>query len=226
MRPPPRCRRDRARYGGAVSALSRLMVALCTSGLLLGFLGGARFGHPWWAIALAPAPALVALRCLPLPAGMAAALAIAVGGRVLGALTLPLEGGLGAAALDGLSLMPALLVDRWLVTRWPRAGAVGFPVAVVATGAAAYGAGAAITPLPAAAAGAFGVWATHVGWAVPMLVCASVAQAIAGLASVDNWHRPDPRTQAEREAGVRQAAIAAAVVLVLALAGAPLLLPR
>lgn len=209
--------------GGRVSALPRLMLALSTSGLVLGFFAGARFGHPWWAAALAPVPLLVAMRCLPLGAGLAVALGVGAGARVLASVGLPLAGGLAEAALGALALMPALLADRLLVPRRPRLGAAAFVGLVLLTTAIARAFESSIAPLPVSAEGALGALADRVGWAISPLVCASLAQGLAGLASVGNWHRPDPLPQAERETSVRAVAVAAALLALAALLGSTLL---
>lgn len=190
---------------------------------MLGFVAGARLGHPAWAAALAPVPLLVAMRCLPL--GAALGIAVGVGGlaRVLASVGLPLTGGLWEAALGALALLPALWADRLLVVRWPRAGALAFPALVVALTAAARALEWSLEPLPVAEVGRFAVLADRVGWAVPPLVTAALAVGLAGLASVGNWHRRDPLPQVQREAAVREVAVAAVALTLAAVLGAALL---
>ncbi|OGQ14107.1 MAG: hypothetical protein A2138_21450 [Deltaproteobacteria bacterium RBG_16_71_12] len=207
-----------------MAARTRLVLALATSGLALGALAGARLDHPWWAAALAPAPLLVAVRCLPLSLGLALALLLGVTARALGAVGV--EGAsLADGALGGLVLVPALLSDRSCVTRWPHLGGLAFPLAVVAVDAGLRALDVPVAALPVGDAGPLGSWARQLGWAVPPVACAAVAQAVAGLSSVGNWHRADPLPQEVREAGVRLWAVAATLLMVALSAVAPLL-PR
>lgn len=205
--------------------MPRLVLALCTSGLVLGFLASARLGHPGWAVALAPVPLLVALRCLPLPIGLALALAVGVLARVLGSLGLPLQGALAEAALGALALLPALLADRYFVERWPRAGALAFPGLVVLITAIARALEWSLEPLPLAEEGFLGVLAERVGFAAPLFLCAALAQGLASLASVANWQRADRLTQDAREAAARQVAVSALALALVGWVAALLLAP-
>lgn len=206
-----------------MSATNRLALALSSSGLVLGFLASARLGHPGWAAALAPVPLLVALRCLPLPLGLVLAASVGVLARVLGSLGLPLQGALAEAALGAVALLPALLADRLLVERWPRAGALAFPAVVVLTTAMARALHWSLEPLPLAEEGFLGVLDERLGWAAPLFLCAALAQGLTGLASVANGQRADPLPQVEREAAARQVAVSAGALALLAWVAARLL---
>lgn len=215
-----------------MAARSRLVLAFTVSGLVLGALAGDRLQHPWWAAALAPAPLVAAMRCLSLPLGVALALVVGGTARAVGAF-----GDEGAAlapsALGALALLPALLADRSCTTRWPGLGALTFPLSVVAIDAGLRALGLAGAALPVAAlpvaalpvgdAGPLAGWAHGVGWVVPPLACAAIAQAVGGLCSLGNWHRPEPLSQEAREAGVRQSAVAVTLAMVALMAAAPLL---
>ncbi|MBI1948882.1 MAG: hypothetical protein HYS27_24560 [Deltaproteobacteria bacterium] len=204
-----------------MSARTRLVLALSCSGLALGALAG-QLAHPWWAAVLAPAPLVVALRCLPLPVGLVLAAAVGAGARALGALGV--EGAsMATAALGAMALLPALLADRACVTRRPGLCALALPFTVLAIDAGLRAAELQVAALPVDDQGALGGLARSVGWCAPTLVCAMAAQAVGGLCTLGNWHRPDPLPQEAREASVRRSAVGAALLLGAAFVGAALL---
>lgn len=198
--------------GPRVSAQTRLVAAVSTSGLVLGALAGARLEHPWWAAALAPVPLLVAARCLPLPLALPLVMVVGLAARLVGALSVA-ESTLATSAIGAAALALALLADRAGSTRWPRLGALAFPLSVVALDA---GLGALEQParaLPVASAGLAATLHAGLGVAAPPLACAALAVALAGLACIGNWHRQDPLPRELREASARQVAVGAVLTV-------------
>lgn len=210
--------------GPGVSARTRLMVALSTSGLALGAVAGARLEHPWWAAALAPVPLLVAMRCLPVIVALPLVVAVGAAARALGALSVATPA-VTTAAVGALALALALLADRALSTRWPRLGALALPAAVVALDGGLRALDHPARALPVGSAGLGGTLHASLGWAAPPLVCAALAVALAGLASVDNWHRPDPLAREVRELGVRAVTLGAVLAVLLLIVAATVLAP-
>lgn len=195
-----------------IGSKARLVAALTVMGTVLL----ATSAGPWafWLCALLWAvPAMVAMRCLPLPL----ALPIVVGGGVAGrALAF-------ATALEGLellllpltataALLPAFVVDKLLVTRFPAAGIWAWPALVTGAFLLLRGTAAAelVAPVPDLD-GVHLVSTLHPAFAVA--ITAMVAQGFASMGSVLNWHVPDPHMQPVRERGVRVAALVSFALL-------------
>ncbi len=198
----------------------RLALALTTSGFVLAATAGGSWPLSWSAVLWA-VPALVAMRSLPLPLGLAVTVVAGAAGRAVAfwgasgsdAATL----GLVAAA----ALVPALLVDRFVLTWLPRAGHLAWPcgVVLVERACADTRVAALLAPPPHLEAVAF--VGADLGVAGATVAVALMAQAFASLAGVLNRKTHDPYGQKERERGVRWSSIAGfAFGAVLLIAGA------
>jgi hypothetical protein len=164
----------------------------------------------WMSALLWAVPHMVAMRCLPLPAALALVLVTGVVGRAL-AFSSALDGWTLPLAATA-ALVPALLADRVLVTRWPTAGLWAWPVLAAATYMATHGSavGELLAPMPELD-GAHLLSAIHP--ALTVTVTSVIAQGFASMASVLNWHVPDPHEPRVRERGVRVAALVAFALL-------------
>ena len=193
----------------------RLVAALTVMGTLLLATSAGRFAF-WPSALLWAVPPLVAARCLPLPL----ALAVIVAGGTAGRALAYIEGLTGSdhvmvPLVATLLLVPALLVDKALVTRFPRKGIWAWPFLVGATSLVVTHLARTSGPLLASAAEALApvadlealqlIPAVHA--VLPVVVTGFVAQGFAGPASVLNWHVPDPHPAAVRERGVRVGAL-------------------
>lgn len=197
----------------------RLFTALTVMGTLV--MATAAGAHAFWLPALLWAvPAMVALRCLPLPLALVVVVVTGVVGRAL-AFRSSLSGLelLVVPSLATAALLPALVLDKLLVTRFPAAGIWGWPALLAATWLAlrATPAGALLAPLPAFEATAL---LSRVHPVLAVATAGVIAQGFASMASVLNWHVPDPHPQPIRERGVRVATLASfALLAALALCG-------
>lgn len=183
----------------------RLALALTVSGVVLN----ATSAGPWafWLCALlAVVPALVAMRCLPAWLGVVVAVVPGVVGRAIAfRFEVPAQG-LGLAMLIATAaLVPALVVDRFVWLRFPRATLLGWPALVVITSVvvehtagpeiASY-----VAPLPDITA--LTVLPSVLPQWAPLFVAMLVAQGIAAAATQFNMPI-DPLPRAIRERGVR-----------------------
>lgn len=167
----------------------------------------------WWSALLWAAPSMAALRCLPLPLALLVVVVTGVLGRALAC----------APSLDGLellalplaataALLPALLVDKLLVTRFPVAGLSAWPALLALTWLLMreQATAAMLAPLPDLDAT---LLLSTLHPVLPVLVGGIVAQGFASMTSVLNWHVPDPQPQPLRERGVRIATLTTYAVL-------------
>lgn len=187
---------------------TRLALALTTSGILLT----ATAAGPWSFSASAllwAAPTLVAVRCLP--ALLSWPLVVGVGflGRVLawgGALS---DSDLIALPLAAsVALVPALLVDRLVFDRMPRASLIAWPLGLLATvrvlDVVAPRVSSLVFQTPSIEE--LGRLEAVAGRGSVVIAVALVAQALGALGTVLN--RPtDVVTARERETGVRWGAL-------------------
>jgi hypothetical protein len=155
----------------------------------------------FWAV-----PLLVAMRCLPLPYALAV---VVVSGYVGRGFVYPPD--FVSILMGTLWLVPALLVDKLVMARFPRKGIWAWPVAVTATVFAAaavsglpIGEAVTLTPVPDID-GAQMAAAGHPALAV--FLTAVVANGFAGMAAVLNDHVGDRHPPEVRERGVRVAAL-------------------
>jgi hypothetical protein len=194
---------------------TRLALALSTSGLVLGCTAAGEIS--WFVSALfAPAPLLLAVRCLPKRVGLplafcigAIALFVTARGRLEGAELVT-----SVLACAALWLLP-FWADRLCATWLRRVGFLAFPLAAEVL--ARLGA----EVLPESIAGLLAhparhsildVWAHDLSRTVVDVALWTLASATSGLAGVHNWHVPDPYTQEQREDGLK---LAGSSVLVL-----------
>lgn len=190
----------------------RLFAALTVMGTLVTATSAGPYAF-WLSALLWAVPPLVALRCLPWPLALVVVAITGVLGRALAFST-------GLTGLDLLvvplaatgALLPALVVDKLLVTRFPSAGIWAWPALVAATFVLLMGTptGELVAPVPDLG-GVHLVSSLHPAWAVA--ITGIVAQGFASMASVLNWHVPDPHPQAVRERGVRVATLACYALL-------------
>ena len=168
-----------------------------------------------WAVA-----PLVALRCLPLPLALVIVVVTGVFGRALAFSS-------SLAGLDLLvvpvaataALLPALVIDKLAVTRFALGGLWLWPALLAITHLLFLGTrtGALLAPLPELD----GVQLlSRLHPALAVAITGVIAQGFASMASVLNWHVPDPHAQPVRERGVRVATLSCYGVLAfLALCG-------
>ena len=187
---------------------TRLALALTTSGLILGCTAAGPWAFAPSAV-FAPAPLLLAVRCLPKRIGLplaflvgAIALFVTSRGRLAGPELVTSV--LGCAALWLLPFWADRLCSTWL----RRVGFLAFPAAAVVLARL----GAEVLPETLAAQLAhparhaiLDVWAHDVSRTVVDFVLWMLAAATSGLAGVHNWHVPDPYTQEQREDGLKVA---------------------
>lgn len=155
----------------------------------------------FWAV-----PPIVAMRCLPLPYAVAVVVVTGVLGRfVVSSLDIV------AVVAGTLWLLPALLVDKLVMARFPRKGIWAWPLAITATVfAAAYATGMPIgeTTLLAPVPDIDGAQMAAAGHpALAVFLTAVVANGFAGMATVLNDHVGDRHPPEVRERGVRVAAL-------------------
>jgi hypothetical protein len=184
---------------------TRLALALTTSGIVLGaFQQGALSFLPFAVVA--STPLLLAVRCLPLPIGLAVAFVAGVVARLISARgMLGDDLALACVASSALWLVP-FLVDRVSATWLRRVGFLAFPCAAVLLGHAGD-----VLLSPAVASQlhmpahhrVLDMWTHDVGRAVVDWSLFAIASAISGLASVHNWFVRDPYPFPQREAGLR-----------------------
>lgn len=206
----------------------RLVAALTVMGTLLLATSAGRFAF-WPCALLWAAPPIIAARCLPLPLALTVVVVSGTAGRALAWL----EGLTGSdhvvvPLVATLLLVPALLVDKVLVTRFPRKGIWAWPALVGITFFVVTKLAATSGPLLASAAEALAplpdldgtqlLSALHPVWAV--VVTGFVANGFAGAGTVLNWHVDDPHPLDVRERGVRVGALVGfAWLLALAVCG-------
>lgn len=161
----------------------------------------------FWAV-----PLLVAMRCLPLPYGLGV---VVVTGYIGRGFVYPPD--FMSVLMGTLWLVPALLVDKLVIARFPRAGIWAWPIAVTATViVTAYATGTPIgeavtlTPVPDID-GAQMAAAGHPALAV--FLTAVVANGFAGMATILNYHVDDRYPPEMRERGVRVAAMMSCALL-------------
>lgn len=167
----------------------------------------------WLCALLWAAPPMVAMRCLPLPLALVVVVVTGVLGRALAFSTALTGLDLLVVPLQATAaLLPALVADKLLVTRFPAAGLSAWPALLAATWIVLRGTavGELVAPVPDLD-GTHLVSTLHPALAVA--TAAIVAQGFASMASVLNWHVPDPHAQPVRERGVRFATLAAYALL-------------
>ena len=190
----------------------RLFAALTVMGVVVMATSAGPYAF-WLSALLWAVPAMVAVRCLPVPLALVVVVVTGIGGRALAYGTaLPGLDLLVVPAIATAALLPALVVDKLLVTRFPAGGIWAWPVLVAATYVVLMGtpAGELVAPVPDLG-GVHLVSTLHPAWAVA--ITGVVAQGFASMASVLNWHVRDPHPQVVRERGVRFATLACYALL-------------
>lgn len=215
---------DRTPGGPRGAVRIRLVLALTVSSLLLAATAGGSWSV-WPSSLLWAAPLLVAMRCLPWPVAVPLVVLVSAVGRAI-AFGPSLAGadGLVLPLVASVALLPALVVDKLVDARFPRAGLLAWPLAITITErlVAATLIGGLVAP-PTSIAAIHALRAGPGPWADTFFV-ALVAQAFGALGTV--LHRGSDRFAAvERERGVRWAALTALVVSVIVFAGYALFRP-
>lgn len=204
--------------GPTVAVRVRLALALTVSSLLLAATASGSWSF-WLSSLLWPAPLLVAMRCLPWPVAVPLVVLVSAVGRAI-AFGPSLAGtdGLVLPLVASVALLPALVVDKLLDARFPRASLLAWPLAIMITEWLVAGTliGGLVAP-PTSIAAIHALRAGPGPWADTFVV-ALFAQAFGALGTV--LHRPNDRFPAdERERGVRWAALTALVVSVIVFVG-------
>jgi hypothetical protein len=187
----------------------RLIAALTVVGTLT--MATSMGPYAFWVSAfLWAVPSIVAMRCLPLPFALAVVVVTGVAGRFV------VHGELTPALVGAGALLPALVVDKLVMARVPRAGVVTWPLAVTATlFAFAAITGATIGDLTLAPVpdidGAQMAAAGHPALAV--FLTAVVANGFAGMATILNFHVEPKHPPEVRELGVRIASLTSFALL-------------
>lgn len=155
----------------------------------------------FWAV-----PLIVAMRCLPLPYGLGVVVVTGCLGR---SFVYPPD--VISVLVGTLWLVPALLVDKVVMARFPRKGIWAWPIAITATVFVAasvtgtpIGEAVTLTPLPDID-GAQLAAAGHPALAV--FLTAVVANGFAGMATILNRHVDDLHAPEVTERGVRVASL-------------------
>jgi hypothetical protein len=183
---------------------------------------GATASGPWAFLAsaiLAPAPLLLAVRCLPLKLGVPLAFGVGVVARLIAGRGDLAGGGVESALVVSALYLVPFLIDRFCATWLLRAGFLAFPCAALVLASIApqlFSADIATQLLHPAQHDTLRVWANDLSRPAVELALWILASSTSGLASVHNWVVKDPYTQEQRENGLKVAG-STALALFLAL---------